>query len=91
MQIEYRKLSEIKKLPGNPRQIKDADFDKLCQYLKNSPDHFEARPIILSNRTGELIIIAGNQRYEAAKTNGLKLDPTISILKNGKPYSLNNS
>ena len=35
--------------------------------------------MILSNRTGELVILAGNQRYEAAKSNGLKEVPTALI------------
>ena len=66
-QIEYRKLSELKKLSNNPRIIKKDDMERLKKSIKNNPDYFEARPIILSNRTGELVILAGNQRYEAAK------------------------
>ena len=79
MKNKHRKLTELKKLPNNPRQIKSEDFDKLCTSIKNSPDYFEARPLILSDRTGELIIIAGNQRYEAAKTLKLKEVPTFLI------------
>lgn len=77
--MEYRNINELKKLPNNPRTIKDADFKKLCKSIKNNPDYFEARPIILSNRTGELIIIAGNQRYEAAKSLKLEKVPTFLI------------
>jgi len=76
---ELRKLSDLKKLPNNPRTIKTDSFEKLCESLKNSPDYFEARPLILSDRTGELIVIAGNQRYEAAKANGLKEVPTYLL------------
>jgi len=76
---ELRKLSDLKKLPNNPRTIKTDSFQKLCESLKNSPDYFEARPLILSDRTGELIVIAGNQRYEAAKANGLKEVPTYLL------------
>lgn len=74
---EYRYLKTLKKLPGNPRIIKDKEFKTLCQSIKDNPDYFEARPLILSNRTGELVIIAGNQRFEAAKSNGLKQAPTF--------------
>jgi hypothetical protein len=74
--MEYRKISDIKKLPNNPRTIKDKDFLKLVNSIKDNPDYFEARPIILSDRTGELVIIAGNQRYEAAKHLKLKEVPT---------------
>ena len=76
---ELRKLSDLNKLPNNPRTIKTDSFQKLCESLKNSPDYFEARPLILSDRTGELIVIAGNQRYEAAKANGLKEVPTYLL------------
>ena len=76
-QFEYRQLKTLKKYPGNPRIIKDQQFKTLCISIKENPDYFEARPIILSDRTGDLIIIAGNQRYEAAKANGLKEAPTF--------------
>lgn len=66
-EIQYRKLTELKKLPNNPRTIKKDDMERLKKSIKDNPDYFEARPIILSNRTGELVILAGNQRYEAAK------------------------
>lgn len=71
-----RKLSELKKYTGNPRTIKDTQFKQLCKSIEDNPDYFEARPVILSDRTGELIIIAGNQRYDAAKHLKLKEIPT---------------
>lgn len=76
---QYRKLSELHELPGNPRTIKKNQFEKLKKSLTDNADYFEARPIILSNRTGELIIIAGNQRYKAAKAIGLTEVPTILL------------
>lgn len=78
-EIEYRKLVDLKKLPNNPRTIKSADMERLKQSIKDNPDYFEARPLILSNRTGELIILAGNQRYEAAKSLGMDEVPTFLI------------
>ena len=78
-EIEYRKLVDLKKLPNNPRTIKKADMDRLKQSIKDNPDYFEARPIILSNRTGDLVILAGNQRYEAAKSLGMDEVPTFLI------------
>ena len=79
--MEYIALSKLKKLKNNPRIIKDESFDKLCTSLKNNPDYFEARPLVLSDRTGELVIIGGNQRYEAAKKIGLTKVP-CHILNN---------
>jgi len=74
--MEYRKLSTLKKLNGNPRIIRDKQFKNLVSSIRENPKFFEARPLILSDRTGEFVIIAGNQRYEAAKAAGLKEAPT---------------
>lgn len=79
--MQYRKLSELKKLEGNPRTINKDDFEKLEKSIKDNPDYFEARPLILSDRTGDLVIIGGNQRYEAAKSLQLEKVPT-HLLKN---------
>ena len=76
---KYRKLSELHELPGNPRTIKKDQFEKLKKSIKDNADYFEARPIILSDRTGKLVIIAGNQRYKAAKTIGMTEVPTILL------------
>ena len=78
-EIVYRKLADLKKLKNNPRTIKKADMERLKKSVKDNPDYFEARPLILSNRTGELVIIAGNQRYEAAKSLGLTEVPTFLL------------
>lgn len=78
-QIIYRRLTDLKKLPHNPRTIKNADFEKLKKSLSSNLDYFEARPLILSNRTGHLVIIAGNQRYEAAKALGMAEAPTVLL------------
>jgi hypothetical protein len=77
--IIHRPLTELNKLKGNPRTIKDAQFKNLCESIQNNPDYFEARPLILSNRTGKLVILAGNQRYEAAKHLKLQTVPTFLI------------
>lgn len=78
-QIEYKPLGALRELPGNPRTIKKDQFEKLKTSLRNNADYFEARPLILSDRTGELVILAGNQRYKAAKAIGLEQVPTITL------------
>lgn len=78
-QIEYKPLGALRELPGNPRTIKKDQFEKLKTSLQNNADYFEARPLILSDRTGELVILAGNQRYKAAKAIGLEQVPTITL------------
>lgn len=77
--VVYRPLSSLKQLENNPRYIKKEDFERLCASVQNNPELFEAQPIILSNRTGENVIIAGNQRYKAAIEVGLKEVPTILL------------
>lgn len=77
--MQYRKLSELQKLEDNPRTITDKDFKILCESVEKNKDYFEARPLILSDRTGKLVIIGGNQRYEAAKTLGIEEVPTHLI------------
>lgn len=77
--MEYRKLTELKELDGNPRIIKKDQFERLKKSLRDNQDYFEARPLILSNRTGELVILAGNQRFKAAKAIGMTEVPTVLI------------
>jgi len=77
--MEYRKLSELKKLTNNPRTIKKDDMERLMKSIEENQDYFDARPLILSDRTGELVIIAGNQRYEASKRLKLDTVPTYII------------
>ena len=77
--VEYRAIKELKELPGNPRTISKKQFETLKKSLQDNQDYFEARPIILSNRTGENIILAGNQRYKAAKALGMTEVPTILL------------
>jgi hypothetical protein len=74
-----RSLAELKKHPNNPRFIRDKQFNALVESIRDNVDYFKARPLILSNRTGELIIIAGNQRYEAAKQLKMAVVPTFLL------------
>ena len=68
------KLSELKKLEWNPRTIKKEDLDKLTKSIEKFWV-IEWRPFLISNRTGENIIIWGNQRYEVCKKLGIKEVP----------------
>lgn len=63
-------LNELKKLENNPRYITEKEFERLKDSIRKN-GFFAHRPIAVSNRTGELVILAGNQRYEAAKALGL--------------------
>jgi len=74
--IEYRKLSDLKGMNNNPRKITKANFEKLVDSIKIN-GFWEHRPIALSNRTGELVVLGGHQRLKAAKRLKLKEVPTI--------------
>jgi hypothetical protein len=38
-EIVYKKLNQLKLLGNNPRQIQDADFQRLCESLERNPDY----------------------------------------------------
>lgn len=78
-EIIYRDVNDISLLEGNPRTITGKQFERLKESLDKNPDYFEARPIILSDRTGELVAIAGNQRLKAARSLGLQQVPTVLL------------
>lgn len=75
--VEYRKIADLEKWADNPRTITKKELEGLMQSLKEDPDYFEGRPILLSDRTGKPVIFAGNQRYEAAKALGWEEVPTV--------------
>lgn len=79
MEIIYRDITTIRKAENNPRTISEEQLQKLQKSIQDNPDYFEARPIILSDRTGQFVIIAGNQRYEACLQLGIKEVPTVLI------------
>lgn len=64
-------------LPDNPRYIDGDDFERLCESITRNPDLFNARPILCSDRTGELVVIGGNQRLKAALHLGLATVPVF--------------
>ena len=79
MEIVYRELSKLQANPKNPRKgTKDA-VEKLAESIKANPKFFEARPILLSDRTGALVIIGGERRSEAAALLKMKKVPTILL------------
>ena len=75
--IEYLTPDKLKVNPSNPRLIKDTAFKSLVKSLEECPTLFDARPCICSNRTGELVILAGNMRFLAAKELKYKKIPVI--------------
>ena len=86
MEIVKLKLSalepntgQIPGLPINPRQWTRSDIDQLAKSLTETPELFEARPIIAVPHEGKYIILGGNLRYEASKANKASEVPAIIL------------
>lgn len=74
--IEYRQVSELVALPGNPRRISAADLAKLVNSIRKH-GFWDHRPIAISARGNQEFVICGNQRLKAAKKIGLKKVPVV--------------
>lgn len=74
LDMEIKKITEIKVNPNNPRLIKDDKFAKLVKSIKDFPEMLSIRPIVVNQ---DMIILGGNMRYKACKEAGLKEIPVI--------------
>ena len=81
MEVVYRKLSDLVPNPKNPRKGSQEAIEKLAESIKKNPKFFEARPVMLSDRTGQLVIIGGERRTEAAAL--LKMEEVPTYLFSG--------
>lgn len=75
---------QVPGLPSNPRQWTKEDIDTIAKSLKETPELFEARPIIAVPFDGKYVILGGNLRYEGAKKNGDK-DVPVCIIPEDTP------
>jgi ParB-like chromosome segregation protein Spo0J len=62
-------IKDIKENKENPRFIKDKQFDKLVNSIKNFPEMLEKRPLVLDENN---IVLGGNMRLKAIKKAGVK-------------------
>lgn len=74
MQSIKTKINEVKLNPNNPRLIKDDNFTKLVQSIKDFPEMLDIRPIVVNQ---DMVILGGNMRFKACKEAGLKEVPII--------------
>ena len=63
--------------PDNPRSHSDEAVAELAESIREDPLYFRGRPILLSNRTGELVVIGGEGRTRASILLGLEKVPTV--------------
>lgn len=74
--IEQRQVTELVRLESNPRTISKPDLERLVNSIRKH-GFWEHRPIAVSMRTGQPVVICGNQRLKAAKKLRLKTVPVI--------------
>lgn len=74
MKTETVKISQVKSNPNNPRVIKDDNFKKLVNSIKEFPKMLKIRPIVVND---DMIVLGGNMRLKACKEAGLKEVPII--------------
>lgn len=72
---------QIEGLPANPRQWTQIDIDRLADSLIETPELFDARPIIVYPLGKKYIILAGNLRYSASRKNNANSVPCLVVPK----------
>jgi DNA modification methylase len=80
LNIKHIPIGQVKLNPDNPRQIGTKEFQSLVKSLRECPEMLEARPLLVSDRTGELIVLGGNMRLRAIQKLNYKDAPCV-ILK----------
>jgi ParB-like chromosome segregation protein Spo0J len=71
-------IKKIKPNPQNPRVIKDSNFKKLVDSIREFPEMMEKRPLVCYTDTDKnLVVLGGNMRLKAAQEIGLKELPVI--------------
>lgn len=72
-------VSELHPYENNPRSIGENEMELLKQSMVESPEMLKAKPVLVSDRTEQYVILSGNQRLEAAKQLGLEYLPAIVV------------
>lgn len=97
MDIETREIAirslransgEVDGLPRNPRKISKKMLAKLEKSLRESPEMLRLRELIVVPYGEEFVVIAGNQRLEAAKAVGMETLPCKVLPADTSPEKL---
>jgi len=75
---------QIEGLPSNPRNITEANFEKLKKSLTDNPEMLKLREVIAYDNGGELVVIMGNMRLKAMRDLGFTSVP-VKILSKDTP------
>lgn len=91
-EIEIRILrpnnGEIDGLPRNPRKISKKQLEKLKKSLADAPEMLRLRELICVEHPDGPVVIAGNQRLEAAKDLGWETLPCKVLPADTDPAKL---
>lgn len=77
---------QIEGLPANPREWTKKEVDALAKSLRETPELFEARPIIAVPHAGKYVILGGNLRYEGCLKNG-DAEAPVCVLPKDTPVA----
>lgn len=75
--VEYISVDKLELHEKNPRKISKSHLERLKRKLEKHGDLLEGRPLLVSDRTGKLVVFGGNQRLKAARELGLKEVPCV--------------
>lgn len=79
---------EVEGLPRNPRKISKKNLEKLKKSVQDAPEMLRLRELIVVPHDGAFIVIAGNQRLEAAKAVGMETLPCKVLPADTNPAKL---
>lgn len=74
-----RNKGQIEGVHGNPRFIKDSEFDKLVNSIKEDASFLDHRGLLVFPYKGRFVTVGGNMRFEACKAVGMT-EVTCEIL-----------
>ena len=91
-EIEIRDLrpncGEVEGLPRNPRKISKKNLEKLKKSVQDAPEMLRLRELIVVPHGDGYVVIAGNQRLEAAKAVGMERLPCKVLPEDTDPAKL---
>ena len=79
---------EVEGLPRNPRKISKEQLARLKKSLMGAPEMLRLRELIVVPHDGGFVVIAGNQRLEAAKAVGMESLPCKVLPEDTDPAKL---
>ena len=79
---------EVEGLPRNPRKISKKNLEKLKKSVQDAPEMLRLRELIVVPHGDGYVVIAGNQRLEAAKAVGMDKLPCKVLPEDTDPAKL---